>query len=86
MSGAVTLRFGRLPEGPRVALAFTCRDALDRVLGTGHPAIRLAPAALRAMLAPLGVTEIRVDVAGALDPAVLVPAASGILAPVRSAA
>ncbi|ROO91218.1 hypothetical protein EDD29_8969 [Actinocorallia herbida] len=85
-SGSVTLRFGSLPEGGRVALAFTTREALDRVLGAGHPAIRLAPEALRAMLAPLGVAEIRVDVAGALDKAVLAPGTRELRVPSPSAA
>jgi hypothetical protein len=69
--GTVSLRLGRLPEGERVGVAFSTRAELLRAFGPRQKAIRLSVPALRAMLAPLGVTRIRFDVLGVLDPAVL---------------
>jgi hypothetical protein len=60
-SGALSLRTGRLISGERVGLAFTSEASLLMTLGPSQQWIRLAPDALRAMLAPLGVTCLRVD-------------------------
>ncbi|WP_083288917.1 SAV_915 family protein [Jiangella alba] len=51
----------RLPEGGRVGLAFTSAEALAAAMGRAQPWTRLSLAAQRALLAPLGVTGIRVD-------------------------
>ncbi|HEX2314362.1 MAG TPA: SAV_915 family protein [Thermomonospora sp.] len=67
----MTLRTGRLPEGERVGLAFSTHADLVRVFGPEQEWVRLSPPALRALLGPLGVTRIHVDVRGALDPVVL---------------
>ena len=56
-----SLRCGRLPGGERVGIAFTSQAALADVMGAGQPWIRLSAAAMRDMLAPLGVTRIQVD-------------------------
>jgi hypothetical protein len=60
-SGTLSLRTGRLVSGERVGLAFTSEASLLMTLGPSQQWIQLAPGALRAMLAPLGVTCIRVD-------------------------
>ena len=60
-AGTLALQTGRLISGDRVGLAFTSEASLLMTLGPSQQWIRLAPSALRAMLAPLGVTCIRVD-------------------------
>src|SRR6185312_7466918 len=60
-SGMVALRTGRLPSGPRVGLAFTSATLLLSELGPGQPWIRLHENAMRDMLGPAGIDEIRVD-------------------------
>jgi hypothetical protein len=60
-TGTLSLRTGRLISGERVGLAFTSEASLLMTLGPSQQWIRLAPGALRAMLAPLGVSCIRVD-------------------------
>lgn len=60
-SGTLSLRTGRLITGERVGLAFTSEASLLMTLGPSQQWIELAPGALRAMLAPLGVTCLRVD-------------------------
>lgn len=59
--GMASLRCGRLPGGERVGIAFTSQAGLAEVMGAGQPWIRLSAAAMRDMLAPLGVTRIQVD-------------------------
>lgn len=59
--GMAGLRCGRLPGGERVGIAFTSQASLAEVMGAGQPWIRLSAAAMRDMLAPLGVTRIQVD-------------------------
>jgi hypothetical protein len=61
--GTLALRTGRLPSGPRVGLAFTSEASLRSALGAGQPWIRLDEDAMRAMLMPLGIAQIRVDIA-----------------------
>jgi hypothetical protein len=60
-AGTVSLQTGRLISGERVGLAFTSEASLLMTLGPSQQWIWLAPGALRAMLAPLGITCIRVD-------------------------
>jgi hypothetical protein len=60
-SGMLALRTGRLPSGQRVGLAFTSAASLLSELGPGQPWIRLHEDAMRDMLGPAGIDEIRVD-------------------------
>ena len=60
-AGTVSLRTGRLISGERVGLAFTSEASLLMTLGPSQQWIQLAPGALRALLAPLGITGLRVD-------------------------
>jgi hypothetical protein len=60
-AGTLSLRTGRLISGERVGLAFTSEASLLLTLGPSQQWIRLAPGALRAMLAPLGISCVRVD-------------------------
>ena len=60
-SGTLSLRTGRLISGEHVGLAFTSEASLLLTLGPSQQWIQLAPGALRAMLAPLGITGLRVD-------------------------
>jgi hypothetical protein len=59
--GTLALRTGRLSSGQRVGLAFTSEAALLLTLGPCQHWIRLDEDTLRDMLAPLGITSIRVD-------------------------
>ena len=56
-----TARFFRTALGGRTAVAFTSRRRLARTLGPAQGWIRLGEPALRALAAPLGITELRVD-------------------------
>ncbi|WP_435971769.1 SAV_915 family protein [Streptomyces sp. Qhu_M48] len=58
--GCVTRLF-RTPVGGRTAVAFTDPERLRAVLGADQPWIRLAEPALRALLEPLDVRELRID-------------------------
>jgi hypothetical protein len=60
-AGTLALQTGRLISGERVGLAFTSEASILMTLGPSQQWIWLAPSALRGMLAPLGVTRIRVD-------------------------
>jgi hypothetical protein len=60
-SGVLALRTGWLPSGQRVGLACTSAAALLATLGPGQPWIRLHEDAMRDMLGPAGIDEIRVD-------------------------
>ena len=60
-AGTVSLQTGRLISGERIGLAFTSEASLLMTLGPSQQWIRLAPGALRSMLAPLGVSCVRVD-------------------------
>ena len=60
-TGTLSLQTGRLISGERVGLAFTSEASLLMTLGPSQQWIRLAPGALRAMLAPLGITCVRFD-------------------------
>ena len=75
--GTLALRTGRLPAGPRVGLAFTSEISLRSALGAGQTWIRLDEDALRDMLAPLGIVQIRVD--ACLPAPVPLPAAAATL-------
>jgi hypothetical protein len=60
-AGTLALQTGQLISGERVGLAFTSEASLLLTLGPSQQWMWLAPGALRAMLAPLGVTGVRVD-------------------------
>lgn len=60
-SPCLVVRTARLPEGDRVGLAFTTAAALAAAMGRSQPWVRLSLAAVRALLAPLGVTRVQVD-------------------------
>jgi len=60
-AGTLSLRTGRLISGECVGLAFTSEASLLLTLGPSQQWIRLAPGALRVMLAPLGISCVRVD-------------------------
>ncbi|MFB9837228.1 SAV_915 family protein [Actinoallomurus acaciae] len=60
-SGTVSLRCGRLPGGERVGIAFTTEARLVEAMGADQAWIRIHERAMRAMLAPLGVTRLQVD-------------------------
>lgn len=60
-AGTLALQTGQLISGERVGLAFTSEASLLLTLGPAQRWIWLAPGALRTMLAPLGVTGVRVD-------------------------
>ncbi|MFF8574754.1 SAV_915 family protein [Streptomyces sp. NPDC015140] len=68
-SGCATRLF-RTPLGHRTAVAFTSERTLVATLGPGQAWIRLAEPALRALIAPLGVTTVT------LDPRFAAPAAA----------
>ena len=61
VSGTLALRTGRLAAGPRVGLAFTSLASLRSVLGSAQPWIRLHEDAIRDLLEPAGIDQIRVD-------------------------
>ena len=73
VSGTLALRTGRLAAGPRVGLAFTSLASLRSVLGPAQPWIRLHEDAIRDLLEPVGIDQIRVD--ACLWPPAKVPAA-----------
>ncbi|EGJ78943.1 hypothetical protein STTU_6154 [Streptomyces sp. Tu6071] len=54
-------RLCRTPHGTRTAVAFTTAGALHAALGRSQAWTVLSPAALRALVAPLGVTTLTVD-------------------------
>ncbi|MFC6884607.1 MULTISPECIES: SAV_915 family protein [Actinomadura] len=58
--GALALRTGRVGR-ERVGIAFSGEDRLRAAYGDGQRWTRLGERALRALLAPLGVTRIQVD-------------------------
>jgi hypothetical protein len=57
----LALRSGRLPTGERVGIAFTTESRLIQIMGAGQRWIRLNEAAIKAMLAPLGIARVQVD-------------------------
>ena len=60
-AGTLALRTGRLPSGERVGLAFTSAAGLAATLGPAQQWAELCEQALKDMLAPLGVEQVRVD-------------------------
>ncbi|MEU6170093.1 SAV_915 family protein [Streptomyces tanashiensis] len=54
-------RLFRTPLGDRTAVGFTSEAGLAATLGPDHACVRLAEPALRALVAPLGVTALTVD-------------------------
>jgi hypothetical protein len=60
-AGPLALQTGRLRSGEQVGLAFTSEASLLLTLGPSQAWIRLGRQALRDMLVPLGVEQVRVD-------------------------
>ncbi|MFE5589425.1 SAV_915 family protein [Streptomyces sp. NPDC056549] len=54
-------RLFRTPLGDRTAVGFTSAAGLAATLGPDHACVRLSEPALRALVAPLGVTALTVD-------------------------
>ncbi|MFF2777592.1 SAV_915 family protein [Streptomyces sp. NPDC058052] len=72
---ACVTRLFRTPFGDRTAVAFSGPARLREALGAAQPWIVLAEPALRALVEPLGIRELRIDPAGLPGPApVSVPA------------
>ena len=59
--GSIAVRTGRLPDGRRIGLAFTCEAALAAVFGPGQGFITLNARVARRMFAESGAEETRVD-------------------------
>jgi len=59
--GSIAVRTGRLPDGRRVGLAFTCEAALASVFGPEQSWIPLNARVARFMFAEAGAEETRVD-------------------------
>jgi hypothetical protein len=57
----MVVRTGRQPQGRRVGIAFTRPDRLVAAMGKRQQWMRLSESALRAMLLPLGISDIQVD-------------------------
>jgi hypothetical protein len=60
-AGTVTPLTARLPQGPRVGIAFTSLEAMRAASRPGQDWIRLAAAVLHGLLGPLGIGRIQVD-------------------------
>ena len=60
-AGTLALRTGRLLTGERVGLAFTSEAALLLAMGPSQEWTRLGYPAMRDMLAPLGIKNVRID-------------------------
>jgi hypothetical protein len=83
-SEALTLRSGRTPAGERVGIAFTTESRLIQVMGAGQPWIHLSEAAMKAMLAPLGIARVQVD-PGMIAPGVRPEPATAFTTRIRAA-
>lgn len=66
--GTVTPLVAKLPTGERVGLAFTCGEAMAKLLGPDHRRIVVHESFLRRQLAEIGVTGIQVDATMLLAP------------------
>jgi hypothetical protein len=71
--GTLVLRTARLATGQPTGLAFTSECSLIRALGPEQRWTCLSEPALRSMLVPLGIDQIRID--PYVAPALQVPAA-----------
>jgi hypothetical protein len=60
-AGTLALRTGRLLTGERIGLAFTSEASLLLAMGPSQQWTRLGYAAMRDMLAPLGIKNVRID-------------------------
>jgi hypothetical protein len=67
-AGTLALRTGRLVSGQRVGLAFTSEALLVPTLGPTVQWAELDGQALKDMLAPLGVEQVRIDACPACAP------------------
>ena len=70
-AGTLALRTGRLLSGRRVGLAFTSEALLVSTLGPALQWVELDGQALKDMLAPLGVKQVRIDACPACAPGAL---------------
>ncbi|MFI7062572.1 SAV_915 family protein [Kribbella sp. NPDC050124] len=59
--GIAVLQTGRLPDGPRVGIAFTTLALLRAATGPRQEFVRQSEEALRDLLAPRGITRIQLD-------------------------
>jgi hypothetical protein len=59
--GLICLRTGRLASGLKTGLAFTLESSLRSALGPGQQWTLICEQALLGMLAPLGITHLRID-------------------------
>jgi hypothetical protein len=87
--GALVVQTGRLPRGQRVGIAFTAPDRLAKAMGQHQLWTQLSVSAVRAMLAPLGITSIQVDpilVGPSLGESSAWPPATEPVAPTNAAA
>ncbi|MEU3481459.1 SAV_915 family protein [Streptomyces sp. NPDC033754] len=84
-AGGWATRLFRTPAGGgRTAVAFTDPARLRAVLGAAQPWIPLAEPALRALVEPLGVHELRIDPAFAAEGHAHAPAPAPLPAPVAT--
>ena len=60
-AGTLALRTGRLLTGERIGLAFTSEASLLLAMGPAQEWARLGYGAMRDMLAPLGIQNVRID-------------------------
>jgi hypothetical protein len=60
-AGTLALRTARLRSGERVGLAFTSEASLLRTMGPSQQWVHLDGQALKDMLAPLGVKQVKID-------------------------
>uniref|UniRef100_UPI0018910B73 SAV_915 family protein n=1 Tax=Catenulispora pinisilvae TaxID=2705253 RepID=UPI0018910B73 len=72
--GSIAVRTGRLPDGRRVGLAFTCETALAAVFGAEQKWIPLNARVARWMFAEAGAEETRVDAVPFAPAPALMPA------------
>ena len=82
-AGTLALQTGRLRSGERVGLAFTSEASLLLTLGPAQEWTHLGGQALKDMLLPLGVEQVRIDPRPVGEPAM--PVSPQERAPVRRA-
>ena len=66
-AGTLALQTGRLRTGERVGLAFTTEASLLQTMGSSPQWVRMGGQALKDMLAPLRVEQVRIDPCAACD-------------------
>jgi hypothetical protein len=60
-AGTLALQTGRLRSGERVGLAFTSQASLVYTLGPSQEWTRIGVGALKDMLRPIGIGQVRID-------------------------